>query len=148
VARRWQRSSRGVTSSPLERKPKGGCAQLAEEPERGGPLAGGIGNLGGAALAEEPGRGGRSPAGEGAKEGWGGALQWREPRKGGALADWRWVCTPRADKNVVRETRRGETRVDLSIFRAGPGSRRAEKNSVISGRKNPAHDHPTGRIGP
>jgi hypothetical protein len=26
-------------------------------------------------------------------------------------------------------------------------SGRAEKNSVISGRKNPAHDHPTGRVG-
>jgi hypothetical protein len=38
--------------------------------------------------------------------------------------------------------------LDLSIFRAGLGSGRAEKNSVISGRKNPAHDHPTGRIRP
>jgi hypothetical protein len=38
--------------------------------------------------------------------------------------------------------------LDLSIFRARPGSGRAEKNSVISGRNNPAHDHPTGRIRP
>jgi hypothetical protein len=38
--------------------------------------------------------------------------------------------------------------LDLSIFRAGLGSGRAEKNSVISGRKNTAHDHPTGRIRP
>jgi hypothetical protein len=38
--------------------------------------------------------------------------------------------------------------VDLNIFRDGPGSGWAEKISVISGRKNPAHDHPTGRIGP
>jgi hypothetical protein len=38
--------------------------------------------------------------------------------------------------------------VDLSIFRAGPGSGRVEKIYVISGRKNPAHDHPTGRVGP
>jgi hypothetical protein len=33
-------------------------------------------------------------------------------------------------------------------FSGRAGSGRAEKNSVISGRKNPAHDHPTGRIGP
>jgi hypothetical protein len=33
--------------------------------------------------------------------------------------------------------------LDLSIFGAG-----LKKNSVISGRKNPAHDHPTGRVGP
>jgi hypothetical protein len=39
-------------------------------------------------------------------------------------------------------------RVDLSIFRVGPGSGRAGKNSVISGRKNLAHDLPTGRVGP
>jgi hypothetical protein len=31
----------------------------------------------------------------------------------------------------------------MSIFRAG-----LKKISIISGRKNPAHDHPTGRIGP
>jgi hypothetical protein len=38
--------------------------------------------------------------------------------------------------------------IDLSIFRAGPGSGRAQIFFVISGRKNPAHDHPTGRVGP
>jgi hypothetical protein len=32
--------------------------------------------------------------------------------------------------------------LDLSIFRVG-----LKKNSVISGRKNPAHDHPTRRVG-
>jgi hypothetical protein len=36
------------------------------------------------------------------------------------------------------------TLIDPSIFRAGPGS----NFFVISGRKNPAHDHPTGRVGP
>jgi hypothetical protein len=47
-------------------------------------------------------------------------------------------------------TGRGTTtfRLDLSIFWVGTGSGRAEKNSIISGRKNPAHDNPTGRIGP
>jgi hypothetical protein len=42
-------------------------------------------------------------------------------------------------------------KVEVSIFRARPKKVllfRAEKFSVISGRKNPAHDHPTGRIGP
>jgi hypothetical protein len=39
-------------------------------------------------------------------------------------------------------------RVDLSIFRAGPGSGRVKIFSVISGRKNPAYDHPTRRVGP
>jgi hypothetical protein len=41
--------------------------------------------------------------------------------------------------------------VEVSIFRARPKKVllfRVEKFSVISGRKNPAHDHPTGRIGP
>jgi hypothetical protein len=33
--------------------------------------------------------------------------------------------------------------LDLGIFWVG-----LKKNSVISGRKNPAHDHPTGRVGP
>jgi hypothetical protein len=33
--------------------------------------------------------------------------------------------------------------LEVSIFRAGPN-----QISVISGRKNPTHDHPTGRIGP
>jgi hypothetical protein len=36
-----------------------------------------------------------------------------------------------------------EAELDLSIFRAEP-----KKNLVISGRKNPAHDHPTGRVEP
>jgi hypothetical protein len=37
---------------------------------------------------------------------------------------------------------------NLSIF--GPGRVQAvlKKISVISGRKNPAHDHPTGRVEP
>jgi hypothetical protein len=38
--------------------------------------------------------------------------------------------------------------LDLSIFRIGPSSGRAEKISVISGRKIPAHDHPIRRVGP
>jgi hypothetical protein len=38
--------------------------------------------------------------------------------------------------------------VDLSFFRAGPGLGRVKKNYVISGWKNPTHDHPTGRIKP
>jgi hypothetical protein len=33
-------------------------------------------------------------------------------------------------------------------FSGRAGSGRAEKNSVISGQKNPAHDHPTGCVGP
>jgi hypothetical protein len=33
------------------------------------------------------------------------------------------------------------THLKPSIFRAGPGSGRVEKNYVISGRKNPTHDY-------
>jgi hypothetical protein len=42
----------------------------------------------------------------------------------------------------------GKHRPEHFSGRAGPGSGRAEKISVIAGRKNPAHAHPTGRIGP
>jgi hypothetical protein len=38
--------------------------------------------------------------------------------------------------------------LDMSIFRAGWVRAGLKKNSVISARKNHAHDHPIGRIGP
>jgi hypothetical protein len=40
------------------------------------------------------------------------------------------------------------SRVDLSIFRAAPGSGWAHNNFYYFGPKNPAHDHPTGRVRP
>jgi hypothetical protein len=36
----------------------------------------------------------------------------------------------------------------MSISRAGSGSGRAEKISGFSGRENPDHDRPMGRVGP
>jgi hypothetical protein len=42
----------------------------------------------------------------------------------------------------------GSTWVDLSIYRTGRVRAGLKKISVFSGRKNPAYDHPTGRIGP
>jgi hypothetical protein len=49
-------------------------------------------------------------------------------------------------KNTFRYSEK--TSLDLSIFRAGPGSSRAEKTSIISSWENPAYDHPTRRVGP
>jgi hypothetical protein len=46
------------------------------------------------------------------------------------------------------EPERGGVRPEHFSGRAGPGSGWAEKCSVTAGQKNPAHDHPTGCIGP
>jgi hypothetical protein len=67
---------------------------------------------------------------------------------------WRKISTSRQAHNKPKKA--GLTHVaeseacqlEVSIFRVGPGSGQAEKISVISGRKNPAHAHPTRRVGP
>jgi hypothetical protein len=60
---------------------------------------------------------------------------------------FKWVCRHYLD-DLGFDLILGRFELDLSIFRARPGSGRTEKISVIAGRKNPAHAHPTGRIGP